>query len=487
MFNRISRLILVSLVCILPASLIASDNHIDQLKSIITTLTSPHFAGRNVPGAGGEATADFISQWLTEREEHGQELSTQLVPLQQASMFAGNSLISLSSAQNMLLSKWGDQFYIFPRKIRQIDLSSELLFCGYGISMPEDKRNDYPAEVRGKVAIVLARSDLTVGKVGMRANAAFKSAAAERAGALALVVVYTDTLWPPPELSEKIADSKRPVIDIADSEPEFPVAHFHMPGATQEDIKTLTRVNLRVSLNRPTESPARNIIVKQSGLIDEWIVVGAHYDHLGEGFPGADDNASGVAGILTLSERFGNKKALNRGILFVWFTAEEDGLLGSNWFVRNPPVDKEKIVTMINLDMIGREGFHSMRDVSNPDALPEKGYAATYFSAASPALQDVLRAAASTVPLAVNIQPVNSFRHFGDSAPFHNAQIPTMHIFSGFHEDYNSATDTPDKISYEKLGQMIDLTEKILSNLVEIPVRPAFDPSIKVENSGLGY
>lgn len=481
-------LLILSLV-VLPNSelAIAGENLTGNLKYLITTLTSPEYNGRDVPGPGGEKTARFLTDWLTDGVTEGQVVSTQIVPLQQSSLFTANSLMSLNSSENMLLSKWGDKFYFFPRKTANINISAEAVFCGYGISIPEDNRNDYPETVRGKIAIVFAGSDLPPAKAGMRANAAFKAAAAERAGALALVVVYADSIWPPADLAQKIAEAQIPVIDLPESRAEFPVAYFSMPGANANDVKSLTKSNIRVSFNPPVATPSENIYVMQAGKKDEWIVVGAHFDHLGEGFPGADDNASGVAGLLSLTERYGLRANLTRGIIFVLFTAEEDGLLGSSWFADHPPVAKEKIVAMINLDMIGRDGFESMRDAANPNAEPEQGFAAAYFSGGSPALQDVIRAATSTSELSVKIKPVNTFRHFGDAAPFHTMQIPTMHIFSGFHSDYHAITDIPEKIDYAKLGRMIDFTDRLIVNLVEIPERPQFDPTIKVEGGGMGY
>ncbi len=468
-------------------AILENRSELENLQHIIKILTSQELSGRDVPSAGGQETAEFIYSWLDPRMFVGEELSAQNVPLQKASLNSPASVISLIGSEKMFLSQWGEQFFLFPRRIEPVDLSSGAIFCGYGISIPEESRNDYPEDVRGKAAVVMAGSDLPAEKVGMRAHAAFKAVAAERAGAVALVVVYTDSLWPPQDLRTKIEDAKKPVIDLPLSEGEFPLAFIHLPGAMEEEIKSYGRVNLRVNFSKPVETTSANIFVKKPGLTDEWIVVGAHYDHLGPGYPGADDNASGVSGLLTLAERFGSRQNLKRSVLFVWFTAEEDGLLGSKWFVKNLPVAKEKIVAMINLDMIGREGFASMREAMKPDAKPVPGYAAAYFSGGSPALRDLIRAASSGVELSVNIQPVNTFRHFGDAGPFHDAQIPTMHIFSGFHADYHAITDTPDKIDYLKLERMIDLTERILENLVETPERPTFDPSIKALSGGMGY
>lgn len=452
----------------------------------IAILTSPEFDGRDAPGSTADKTADWIVEQLAGLAGDC-KIDTQTVPLQSATLASQFSLLSLSSSTKMFLAKWGDRFYIFPRKLHSVDLNVNVQFCGYGLSLPDSQRNDYPEVVRGKAALVLAGSDIPA---GMRASAAFKAAAAERAGVTALIVVYNDSLWPPEELDAKIRAAGNPIIDFPESKKEIPVAYIYMPGITDEEIGTYTDLKLRVNFNRPKETPSRNVLMTRPGKLDEWIVVGAHYDHLGKGFPGADDNASGVVGLLELARRFAGKDDLNRGIIFVWFTAEEDGLLGSQWFAGHLPVEREKIVSMINLDMIGRNGYPSMREAAHrkkPSEEPQREYAAAYFSAGSPELRDIIRPASDNSSLEVSFQPVNSFRHFGDAAPFHEAQIPTLHVFSGFHSDYHKPTDTPDKIDFDKLEDMIGFSGDLINNLLNTPVRPIFDPSIKVESTGMGY
>ncbi len=461
----------------------------DRLKGSIDFLTSSELAGRDAPGPNADTTARWIELKLKEFDLLPAFEGThflQSVPLQQANLNARRTLISISGSKEIFLSNYGEEFYIFPRLLSPTDLATDVIYCGFGLSIPNG-RNDYPVEVNGKTALVKAGSDLPPAQAGMRANAAFKAAAAERAGATGLVVVYSDSIWPPPDLSAKIVAGAKPLIDLPGEKSEFPIAYIHLPGISDLDLGTYSKMNLRTTFTNPVENPSANVAAKFPGLRDEWVIVGAHYDHLGEGFQGADDNASGTSGLLELAEQWSQKSQQLRGVIFVWFTAEEDGLLGSQWFVDHLPVEREKVIAMINLDMIGRDGFASMRDAMKPDAKPDSSFAAAYFSGSSPALQNVIRAATAGSELGVLVEPVNSFRHFGDAGPFHAAKIPTMHIFSGFHADYHTTTDTPEKIDYNKLERMIDLTGRILENLIEAPDRPGFDPSIKVEGGGMGY
>jgi len=118
---------------------------------------------------------------------------------------------------------------------------------------------------------------------------------------------------------------------------------------------------------------------------------------------------------------------------------------------------------------------------------PTENFAAAYFSAQSPDLQSILKGAADGVDLNVEVKPVNSFRRFGDCASFHERQIPTIHIYSGFHADYHKPGDTADKIDYAKLTKMIDLADRAIRNLVEAPTGPRFDPSIKAPAGAAPY
>ena len=501
-----------------------------RLKTQMGYLTSPEAGGRDAPGPNG----DKVAQWVADRFREDGLLPAIIpmnYPIRQSSYFDSVQVISAQldpeftklwlyeKCENFVVTAekypdetemrmmdrdyetylvgvdqkfvFGKDLYTFPRRINYFDrVEEKWVDCGYGLSLPEAGRNDYPADVLGKIAVVRPGSDLPADKVGMRSGAAFKAAAAERAGATALIVCYPDTaLWPPKELAGKIADLEKPLIDIPYSSSEFPIFYVRLaPGKNIATTFSDLFIRMKLGYQNRFEKSAINVVGMIPGSTDEWVIVGAHYDHLGEGFPGADDNASGTVGLLELARKWGRSGEVpKRGIIFVSFTCEEDGLLGSQWFAQHLPFPLEKVVAMINLDMIGRDGFGSFRESMKPGATPTKGYAAAYFSAPSPALKDILRAASDGVDLQTTVQPINSFRHFGDGAPFHEAGIPTVHIFSGFHADYHQQSDTPDKIDYVKLAKMIQLTDRSLRGLVEMGTRPGFDPTIKVESGGMGY
>ncbi len=534
--TKLTIILLAGLILVSAGVSIAADSDLDaRLKSDLNYLCSPELAGRNVPGPNGDRTALWVAEQFLDIGLHpliGDTSYIQKVTLVQAWLHGDWSRVNPKPTYLTLRGpllydpdrRWGsgyscrDGFCIFPKHIAPVDTTFEIAWCSYGIVDEPSGRNDF-AGATGKAAMVLPGSDLPPGKAGRQALVPFKAAAAKRAGAGMLLVfdfegefgIHRESRKAgiKSELQQRIDEAlNRPLIDLPDSEPDFPIAYLDDPmfmglfiyddSNKAIDIESYIKkaeqhggmtAGLRVTFKDRTETHGYNVIGKIEGSVDEYVVIGAHYDHLGivEGdeqdayYPGADDNASGVAGLLEICRRRANRKTEGRGLIAVAFTAEEDGLLGSRWFVDHLPVPKESIIAMVNLDGIGRRGFDNMRSVHQPDAIPDPRYAAAYYSAASPELKDILHGAGSGVDLELNIQPVNSFSHFGDSCPFHEAHIPTVNLFSGFHKDYHSPTDTPDKIDYEKMSRIIDLSDALLNILAEDQNRIGFDPSIKVK------
>ncbi len=196
-----------------------------------------------------------------------------------------------------------------------------------------------------------------------------------------------------------------------------------------------------------------------------FFVVSAHYDHLGvrDGvvYPGADDNASGVAVILEVAA-YCQKNPFRRSIVFAAFDAEEGGLSGSRAFVATPPVPKERIALNVNLDMVSRS---DKREIF---------IAGTYHTPALKApLEEVARRAPITVlfghdrPKAI-AGGVDDWTSQSDHGPFHAAKIPFVYFGVEDHADYHKPTDTADKINR---GFFVDVAETILSAILALDVR----------------
>ena len=220
---------------------------------------------------------------------------------------------------------------------------------------------------------------------------------------------------------------------------------------------------------------------KSSG--DEYVVVGAHYDHLGHGgsssldrageenkiHPGADDNASGVAWVMELAaslarERAEHPEKFRRGIIFACWSGEEIGLIGSAAFCEHPPVPLDKVVAYVNADMVGR-----MRD--NKLTLQGAG--------SSHAWRRLIekRNVAAGFNLALQDDPYLPT----DVTSFYTKNVPVLNFFSGAHEDYHRPTDTADKLNYKDLERITKFTRDIVLDLAQSSGRPDL---AKVERSG---
>ena len=188
------------------------------------------------------------------------------------------------------------------------------------------------------------------------------------------------------------------------------------------------------------------------------IVIGAHYDHLGYGAEGslhrgekaihngADDNASGVAVMLNLAEKL-KEKNINNNYLFMAFSGEEMGLLGSNYFVKNATIDTKKINYMINMDMVGR--------------LKADSTLAVYGVGTSPILKQTLKAHNSNFKLIQKESGIGP----SDHTSFYNADIPVLHFFTGQHEDYHKPSDDFEKLNYKGMQTISNYIFEVISDL----------------------
>lgn len=217
---------------------------------------------------------------------------------------------------------------------------------------------------------------------------------------------------------------------------------------------------------------------------EEYVVICAHYDHMGiqkgEIFPGADDNASGTAALLEIAEAFGTlaEEGIRpeRSIIFAFFDAEEWGLWGSQYFVQNPPVPFEDIVAVINLDMIGR---------NEPDELEVMGSKNIKdFPERSPQLYQATIKANRILGFELVYPPAWADSHqeyvffLSDQASFFLASpkenpLPVVFYHSGLHEDYHTPFDTADKVNFEKVQNVARFSffvAWLISNLEERPI-----------------
>ncbi len=191
------------------------------------------------------------------------------------------------------------------------------------------------------------------------------------------------------------------------------------------------------------------------------VVIGAHYDHLGTGgdgslyredetsiHNGADDNASGIAILLALAKTLKGEQSSNSNYLFIAFSGEEIGLLGSNYFVKNPTIDTQKVSYMINMDMVGR--------------LNEENVLAVHGVGTSPRFKQVLFA---NNDQGLSISEFNSGVGPSDHTSFYLADIPVLHFFTGQHDDYHKPGDDAEKLNYDGMEKISTYIINIVNDL----------------------
>jgi hypothetical protein len=222
-------------------------------------------------------------------------------------------------------------------------------------------------------------------------------------------------------------------------------------------------------------------------LAGEAVVIGAHFDHLGRGpfgslapdqagqiHNGADDNASGVAALVLVARELARNRHPGRSVVFVAFTGEEEGLLGSGYYVQHPVVPLDSTVAMLNMDMVGR-----LRDQR----------LIVYGMGTSPQWPALVEAADSVAGLQLAFQQAG----FGpsDHTSFYGRGIPVLHFFTNLHEDYHRPTDDWQKIDFPGISHVAELVSDIASRVAGRPARLAVVEGIGAppadSSEGQGY
>lgn len=202
-----------------------------------------------------------------------------------------------------------------------------------------------------------------------------------------------------------------------------------------------------------------NVIGYLNNQADKTVIIGAHYDHLGMGgegslyregeaiHNGADDNASGVAVLLQLADSLAKSEHKGNNYLFIAFSGEEIGLLGSNYFVKNPTIDLTKANYMINMDMVGRLRENETLSISG--------------TGTTPIWPQVLNSTNPGFKLVMKESGVGP----SDHTSFYLQDIPVLHFFTGQHEDYHKPTDDPEKLNYEGMKMILNYIYDVIKEL----------------------
>jgi Tol biopolymer transport system component len=392
------------------------------------------------------------------------------------------------------------------------EFKGPLVFAGYGIHAEPLGYDDFAGvDVKNKVVLMLRyepqeRDEKSVfdGKRPSRWSALrYKVLQARERGAAAVIFVngplQDEGKNKVPALANDGPESPAgiPVVQVKTSVAEsWGLNLKEFQESVDKDLKPRSRElpvvidgNVAVSNAYAETANLSGVLPGRGALANDVIVVGAHYDHLGYGgagsmkpnvkaiHHGADDNASGVAGVLVIAQQLARELRdvkNRRTVVFALFSGEEVGLAGSEWFVDHPPVALDRVKAMINLDMIGNLRDNQLVAMGSDTA---KEWMAP------------ITAAATATKLNVNAHGDG----YGpsDQTSFYAKQIPVIHLFTGAHERYHTPEDTFDTLNYAGAAQIADFTARVVAQLARGEVSPAYvrasgAPAMEGDSRGYG-
>jgi len=388
-------------------------------------------------------------------------------------------------------------FIPFQFSATGVGAAAPVVFAGYGITAADQKYDDYAGiDVKDKYVLLLRHepqendaNSVFNGK-GETQHATFtnKAVNAKMHGARGVILI-NDTFTHPGERDAMLnfgqtsgpANAGVFFVQVSASTAEGWLKSAgqnlsSLVSAIDQQLKPQSFLipNLTVSMNvgiRHETKLVHNVIGYIPGKTDEYVVVGAHYDHLGLGdehslapsqigqiHHGADDNASGTAAVIELARWFSKQPQQQRGILFMTFAGEELGLLGSAYYTSHPILPLDKAVAMLNMDMIGRirEGKISVNGTGTGSTL------------------DALVSGVK-VPASLKLDLSESTGYGGsDHISFTAKQVPVVFFFSGLHGDYHKPSDTSDKIDARAAADLAGYVGDIAWALMAAKDRPVF-------------
>jgi len=366
-----------------------------------------------------------------------------------------NNVLSVHNGEAVANLRVGEDWMPLGISANQTLNLTGVVNAGYGITANELNHNDYKGTYsKNQVAVIRAGTpdgDDPHGRFTNAGQLRFKVAAAQSAGVGALLITSNEDDLKNDSLARLSYDNA----GLAG----IPVAVISKQAA--EKLANAKEVTLTTDVVR-AEVPAYNVIGVLEGsdpiLRKENIIIGAHYDHLGRGgegslapksgeiHHGADDNASGTAGLIELARLFSAQRPkLKRTLIFIAFGGEEEGLLGSNYYVNHPLAPLANTVGMINMDMIGR-----MKD--RKLIIGGVGTAKEWRQFIEPE---------KSFALTLNEDGVGP----SDHSSFYLKQVPVLFFWTGTHNDYHKPSDTWDKINYPDEAKILGFVARLVKDI----------------------
>lgn len=508
-----------------------------DLRSNLYFLASDEMQGRNINTLSNKITSHYLAhrfELMGLRPVAIEDGYFQYFDLVQSELSDANRLeIHLQDSTLPTTALLHEDFY--PCRLspsRQV--TAPLVFVGYGITAPEKGYDDYQGvDVRGKMVLLMTHEPgeenadspfdgLVISDYGRELH---KILNAQERGAVGAIIVKDPVNHSGPENFEKEARStwpeqvsqSRPTLQVWADQVQIPAVHasrkiaaalLQPTHASLEEIQTRidrdyrphgfpvtgVRATLETAVIR-NETRVRNVLAYLPGsdpaLKSEVVILGAHFDHVGvrdgEVYPGADDDGSGTAGLLEIAEAFTLNPSLpRRSILFAGWNAEEQGLLGSYYYVARPSFPLAKTVAMFQMDMIGRNeevpdpndrrfrGLQKQTAEQNANALNILGFSR------SNDLRQLVSRSNERIGLELKFRYDNhqgNLLRRSDHWPFLNQGVPALFFHTGLHPDYHRPGDTADKIDYPKMERIVRLVFLCSWRAANTTVPPRLDPS----------
>lgn len=514
---RFASYVMVGLVLIAGAS--AQDPReqaMERLGNDLKYLSSDELEGRNVGSQGIARAGEFIAQrfldlGLRTDSFQGSPYQEFTIPGPAAMGSPESNTLAFAGANNAAPLVLGKDFT--PVSLGDSGkFDAPIVFAGYGITAPDLNYDDYAGvDVEGKVVVIVRKEpgqrDPNSKFEGNRSSqyAYFSSkelnAALHKAAALIIVndrltvaSAGEDQLVSVTGAGSAVTDNKIPTIFALRSAID-PLLQQAL-GKGLDDLELLIDSDQQprsqplsgISASGETQIeqssiPVRNVVGLLPGsgaLAEQYVVVGAHYDHVGMGGPGslapgtieihngADDNASGTTTLLEIARQLSSEPAESRrGVIFIAFTGEEKGLLGSKHYVRSPRWPIEDTVAMVNLDMVGRLDSNTLTvygtgTATNFDSLIERANQTPQFT--------LDKEAAGFGP--------------SDHSSFYEADIPVFHFFTGLHNDYHRPGDDFEKVNLEGMARIASMVTDVVRELATAPERPELIKSSAIAQIG---
>ena len=494
-----------------------------QLKSYLSFIASDEMEGRDTPSRGLDTTAKFLAMNL---ERWGFKPAGDDGTFFQRIVLRRDQLEGARSSAEINGSKFAFGADFIPNAVGAT-ITGPLVYAGHGWVLKSKNIDAYQGvDVKDKIVVVygegfpkgITRADLT-GRGG--ADWSSPSLYARAHGAKAVIAIPDAGIVARWDVARQRAEglAGRPVPErfTSPSGPPIPLIWVSAKMATalfqgeQFDATTLIdrgqrgeatpafalsptkQVNFTIAV-KTEKPPTQNVVAVWEGsdpvLKNEYVAIGAHYDHVGIGnavngdviYNGADDDGSGTTALLVMAEALARaKQRPKRSILFVWHCGEEKGLWGSRYFTDYPTIPLAQIVTQINIDMIGRskkEGDTNARnaDLSGPNHI--------YVIGSKMMSTELGELSESVNKSFLNLQydyrydnPTDPNRFFFRSDHYNYARkgIPIIFFFDGVHEDYHRPADEAHKIDYPKMEKIARTIYLTLWEVANRPVRPFVD------------